>query len=172
MRLLKDSRRSAPGVGGDRVDERRDDLLLLRVVLPGVRPRGEQVLDAGQVREALGGQRLADLAEGRLEVLGEGRPAEEGHQVLAEVERRQLRQGEGLRQALLVAIHEAPDLAAVRALVVEREAGLLQGLDVPPDGALRDAVLVGQVLGGRIASGLDPLQDLPLPDDLGVPHAR
>src|SRR6185369_5525820 len=52
----------------------------------------------------------------------------------------------------------------------EREAGLLQGLDVAADGALGDAVLVGQVLRGRVAPGLDPLEDPPLANDFGVTH--
>ena len=146
----------------------RDDVLLVRVVLPGVGPRGEEVLDAGQVGQAARGQGLADLGEGGVEVLGEGRAAQEGHQVLAEVQRAELGQGEGLGQPLLVALDQPPDLAAVRALVVEREARLLQRLDVAADGALGDAVLVGQVLGGRVAPGLDPLEDPPLSDDFGV----
>src|SRR6185503_13622837 len=96
--------------------------------------------------------------------------AQERHQVLAEVERAQLGQGEGLGQPLLVPLDQPPDLAAVRALVEEREAGLLQGLDVAADGALGDSVLVGQVLRGRVAPGLDPLEDPPLANDFGVTH--
>ena len=153
------------------VDELGDDVLLVRVVLPGIGPRGEEVLDAGQVGQAARGQRLPDLREGGVEVLGEGRAAQERHQVLAEVQRAELGQGEGLGQPLLVSLDQPPDLAAVRALVEEREPGLLQGLDVAADGALGDAVLVGQVLRGRVAPGLDPLEDPPLTNDLGVTHS-
>ena len=76
----------APPLVQHGVDERGDDVLLVRVVLPGIRPRREQVLDAGQVGQAARGQGLPDLREGGLQVLGEGRAAQERHQVLAEVQ--------------------------------------------------------------------------------------
>ena len=144
---------------------------LPRVVLPGIRPGREELLHAREVGQAARGQRLLDLAERGLEVLGEGGSAEERHQVLAEVERGQLGQGERLGQPLLVPLDQPPDLAPVHALVVEREARPPERLDVAADGALGDPVLVGQVLRRRVASGLDPLEDLPLPDDFGVTHA-
>ena len=154
-----------------RVDQAGDHVLLLRVVLPRVRPRREQLLDPRQERQALLRQGLPDLLEGRLEVLGEGRPAEEREHVAAEVERRQLGQAEALHQPLLVALDQPPDLLAVDPVVVQREPGLLEGLDVTPDRALGDAVRLGELQRARVATGLDRLQDLPLPDDLGVPHA-
>src|SRR5438034_7213142 len=154
------------------VDEGRDDVLLARVVLPRIRPRREQLLDTLEVGQAARGKRLSYLRESRLEVLRERRSPEERHQVLAEVERGQLGEGEGLGQALLVAFDEPPDLAAVGALVVERETRLLTRLEVTPDRALGDAVLVGQVLRGRVAPRFDPLQDLPLPNHFGISHLR
>ena len=124
----------------DRVDQPRDDVLLLRVVLPRVGPGREELLDPREERQALRGEGLADPAERRLQVLAEGRPAEEGQHVLAEVEGGELGQREALGELLPVALDEAPDLLAVGAVVVDREAGLLQRLDVAADRALGDPV--------------------------------
>src|SRR5207244_4180605 len=103
--------------------------------------------------------------------LRERRAAQEGDEVLAEIERRQLGQRERLGQALLVAVDEAPDLAAVLLVVIERKAGFLQRLDVAADRALGDAVLGRHVRRGRVTPGLDALQDLPLANDFRVAQA-
>jgi len=151
-------------------DEGGDHVLLLRVVLPGVGAGGEEALDPREEGQALRGQGLLDLVEGRLEVALEGRPAQELEHVLAEVEGGELGEGEALDQLLPVALDEAPDLLPVRPVVVEGEAGLLERLDVTADRALGDAVDGGELGRAREAARLDRLQDLPLPDDLGVPH--
>ena len=154
----------------DGVDEAGNDVLLPRVVLPGVGARREEVLDAGEEGQALLGQRLPDLREGRLQVLPERGPAEEREHVPAEVEGGELGEAEALGELLPVPLDQAPDLLPARAVVVDREARLLQRLDVAADRALGHAELVGELRGAREAPRLDRLQDPPLPDDLGVPH--
>ncbi len=71
---------------------------------------------------------------------------------------------------LRVAVQKPPDLPAALLLVVEGEARFLERLDVPADRAQGDVMLIGQVRGRDVTALLDPLEDLPLADDFGVPH--
>ena len=95
-------------------------------------------------------------------------------QVAAEIERADLRQREPGFEAVEHLAVDAPSHApVVVALVVEREAGLLQRREVAPDRAGRDVELVGKRVDRRaVARRFQRVQHLPLPDDLLVARHR
>ena len=86
----------------------------------------------------------------------------------AHQQRGQLAQGELQRQRALEVLGHAPDAAVAvgGALGVEREAGLLQGVEVAPDRADGDRQVPGSVVDRDALGAVDQLEELPLPAEL------
>src|SRR5262249_8724438 len=108
-----------------------------------------------------------------LHVVAERRAGQRLDERAAEIQRAQLGDRQAGRQALEgLAVHPPARLAVVgRSIVVEREAGGLQGLEITPDGSSRDLAEAGEPVEGE-APARSPVraQVRPLRDALGFPR--
>ena len=157
-----------------RFERARDELLLTRVVVPPHRV-GLRRDDARQLIEELPHvrrQHRGQLLERALDIVAKRRAGQRLEQRAAEVQRAQLRHRQAGRQPLeRLTVDPPPRLAVVVRLVVEeREARLLERLQIAPDRPGGDDAERRQIVDGdaRAARALDLAQNRPLPDDLGV----
>ena len=121
-------------------------------------------------------QHRRELFEGAFHIVAERRARQRLEQRAAEVEGAQLGERETGREALEHLAVDAPACPpiVVGPVVVEREPGFFERLQVAPDRARRDAAARGERINRhpRPARMLDFAQDRPLPDDLGIAGHR
>ena len=154
-----------------------DELAMGRVgVGRGARGIGLRREDTRKLVEKLPHVRRQDrgeLLEGAFDVVSERRPRQRFEERAAEMERAQLRQRQAGGEALeRLAVHVPPrPPVVVRSIVVEREAGFLERLQVAADGARGDAAERREIVDGHpgAARAFNLAQDGPLADDLRVP---
>lgn len=116
-------------------------------------------------------QRAGDLLESRGHRRAEEARAERGEEFPAHDKRGDLAQGELERELRLESVLDPPEAAPAvwRPVVVDREAGVLQHPEVPPDCPHRAAKGPRRVLDGHSLGPVEELRQSPLPGWLAAP---